>query len=90
MIIKSVEKYAFEPLHFPAKATPSHANFGSNIPKTKVDWKTGNVSGDLCKVVFHMNFEDTKQFRGITPGKPAIFFTAPLRMVTGKVYELVW
>ena len=54
-----------------------------------MDWKTGKVSGDLGQVAFSMRFEDSPQFRGIVPGKPAMFFTKPMRQRKGKVVALV-
>ena len=91
MTIKSKEKCAFEPLPFPSSARgPQHVNFGSKIPKTKVDWSTGDVSGGLCHMKFHFKYDDSTQVRGITPQKPAIFIKKPLRMKKGKAYALVF
>jgi len=91
MTIKNKEKCAFEPLPFPNSTSgPQHVNFGSKIPKTKIDWNTGEVNGGLCHVKFHLKYDHSNQMRGITPQKPAVFVKKALRMKKGKVYALVF
>ena len=84
------EKCSFKPLPVPPKTTPTHANFGSKLPKNKVNWKTGEASGGMCNVKFHLQYADTTQLRGIKPGKPAFFLKNALRVKKGKVYAVVW
>ena len=90
MTIKNKEKCAFEPLPFPPGSTANHANFGSKIPKTKVNWGTGDVNGGLCHMKHHFKYDNSPQVSGITPQKPALFVKKSLHMKKGKVYALVW
>jgi len=92
MTIKSKEKCAFEPFPYPTadKNTPQMVNFGSKIPKTKVDWSTGEVAGGLCFVKFNLKYDDSMQMKGISPARPAVFVKKSMRMKKGQVYALVW
>ena len=92
MTIKNTVKCAFEPKPFPSavKNPPEHLNFGSKIPKTKIDWKNGEVSGGLCFVKFHLKYDDSMQMKGVSPQRPATFVKKSMRMKKGKVYGLVW
>ena len=91
MSIKVKEKCSFEPLPYPSaeKSPPQHHNFGSKIPKTKVDWKTGDVNV-LCHVKSHWKYDDTNQMQGVSPGRPGVFAKKSMHMKKGKVYALVF
>ena len=73
----------------PRKNPPQHQNFGSKIPKTKVDWKTGDVNV-LCHVKSHWKYDDTNQMQGVSPGRPGVFAKKSMHMKKGKVYALVF
>ena len=88
--IRNIEKCSFEPMPLPPKTALSVANFGSKIPKTKIDWATGKGSGDKCVVKFHLQYSDTAQLKGIKPDKPALLLTNPMNVKKGKVYAIVW
>ena len=92
MTIKNTTKCAFEPIPYPSsdKSPPQQLNFGSKIPKTKIDWNNGEVSGGLCFVKFHLKYDESMQMKGISPSRPALFAKKSMRMTKGKVYGLVW
>ena len=77
LTIKSTEKCSFEPTPLPPKSQPTVGNFGSNIPRSKIDWSTGKASGNKCVVHFHMSYSDNVQLKGIKPEKPAVFLMGP-------------
>ena len=87
--VKNTEKCSFEPLAPPPKTTLSHSNIGCKI-KSKIDWNTGEAKGDLCQVRFHLQYSESSQLKGISPGKPALFLKKPMRVKKGQVYAVVW
>ena len=90
LTIKSTEKCSFEPTPLPPKSQPTVGNFGSKIPRSKIDWSTGKASGNKCVVHFHMSYSDNVQLKGIKPEKPAVFLMNPMHMKKGKVYAIIW
>ena len=90
LTIKNTEKCSFEPTPLPPKTSHSQANFGSKIPKSKIDWNTGKAMGDLCEVKFHLQYSDTAQLKGIKPDKPAVFLKKPMCIKKGQVYAAIW
>ena len=90
LTIKNTEKCSFEPTPLPPKSPLSFANFGSKIPRSKIDWTTGKAAGNKCEVKFHLQYSDTAQLQGIKPDKPALFLIKPMRIKKGKVYAAIW
>ena len=90
LTIKSTEKCSFEPTPLPPKSQPTVGNFGSKIPRSKIDWNTGKASGNKCVVHFHMSYSDNVQLKGIKPEKPAVFLMDPMHIKKGKVYAIIW
>ena len=90
LTIKNTEKCSFEPTSLPPKTSPSGANFGSKIPRSKIDWNTGKAAGNKCEVKFHLQYSDTAQLKGIKPDKPALFLTNFMHIKKGKVYAVIW
>ena len=90
LTIKNTEKCSFEPTPLPPKSQPTVGNFGSKIPRSKIDWSTGKASGNKCVVYFHMLYSDNAQLKGIKPEKPAVFLMKPMHIKKGKVYAIIW
>ena len=88
--IKNTEKCSFEPTPLPPKTSPSVANFGSQIPRSKIDWSTGKAAGNKCDVKCHLQYSDSAQLKGIKPDKPALYLTNSMNIKKGKVYAVIW
>ena len=89
LTIKNTEKCSFEPTPLPPNTSPSVANFGSKIPKSKIDWSTGKAECNKCEVKFHLQYSDTAQLKGIKPDKPALYLTNSMNIKKGKVYAVI-
>ena len=71
-------------MSLPPKTSASVANFGSKIPRSKIDWSTGKAAGNKCEVKFHLQYSDTAQLKGIKPDKPALFLTNSMHIEKGN------
>ena len=82
------EECMFEPLKLAARTTKTLENCGSLVDFSKIAWDTASA-GDLARVIFYCNYEDTAQQCRITPYRPGIFLKAAMRVKKGWVYRVI-
>ena len=82
------EECMFEPLKLAARTTKTLENCGSLVDFSKISWDT-HSAGDLARVIFYCNYEDTAQQCRITPYRPGIFLKAAMRVKKGWAYRVI-